>query len=1048
MRKVLHFALPILALWILFTTAGFAQQQTGELLVKVTDPSGAVVSGAKVVVTSDATIAPIQGKTDSNGVAALRGLKPGVYKISVSQTGFRSAVRDKVLVEVGRTYPIDVPLSVGSATETVEVSASDVQIDTVRSENSEIINANKISQIGGTRDFTGFVNILPSVNTENMAAGISVDGASGAENVFYVDGVDTSNMYGGTNNQGVRSEIVQELQIKTGGYEAEFGGAMGGVVSVVTKSGGNDFHGQVYYYYSGSSLEGGRRPTLRLDPNDQTKAQYITYPKDNRNYNELGVSLGGPIWRNKAWFFVNVDPSWQNYSRATALSDGTNGTWTQKQLRRNGLAKIDFQPWDRLRFYASYTQDTYRQTGTLPSYNAGSNSTTFDYSQDGYRAPSYTFNGGFLATITNKILLDTRYGFNGVNNKPFLDPPGVEYYFPYSNAAIGYAPSDPGFVTQYYLQYPTGVGYKTAEDFQKKLNYTSTGSITFNLGGQHNFKTGVEWRRWVWDDVSAYPFDYVRFVWGQTYTGTDGNVYSSSCVGPDGVTYNPCGYAEIRSPFGTVAKIHTDHKAFFFQDAWTIGGRLTVNPGVRFEAEEIPSFSDLPQYKGAAFKWGFGDKVAPRLGAAFDVLGNGKWKVYGSWGWFYDTMKLAHAEGSFGGFKWHSQYYLINQAVADNPWGVGGAHDPAGFSAGCTGGNGGAVDCSGATNVMGMQFIDDRDWRIPSFDSIDPNLHAMRMHNMTFGTEYELMPGYIFSASWVRKRIDYAIEDVGVQTPLGEAYYSANPGYGWSVSKFVEAGMPPTPKAKRDYDALIFRLRKPFSHNWTADLSYTYSRLRGNYGGLASSDEEGNGSSTTRDDPNVERYFDLWFLNYAANGHLIDGPLNTDRPHQIKLNGQYQLPHNLPAIGGFFKAVSGTPITSQMIVNNAEMYVMGRGDAGRMPFFTQTDLYMVQRFKPFKDESKAIEFNVNVTNLFNQRTVTHRFRYLNSVTVDLPSGCADGSNLGCVNNFLQNGWDWQGALNAKAASATNPLLVKDPRYLMSDNYQDPIGVRIGIRFQF
>lgn len=1047
MRKTLHWACSTLMLSLLFTGIAFAQQQTGDLLIKVTDPSGAVVSGAKVVATSQATSKPINGTTDSTGVVALRGLKPGVYKISVSQSGFRSAVRDNVTVEVGRTYPIDVPLSVGSAAETVEVSAEGTQIDTVRSENSEVITSNKIAEIGGTRDFSGYVNILPSVNTENMAAGISVDGASGAENVFYVDGVDTSNMYGGSNNQGVRSEIVQELQIKTGGYEAEFGGAMGGVVSVVTKSGSNDFHGQLYYYYTGSSLTGGTRPTLRLNTDNEKVAEYITYPKDQHHYNEIGVNLGGPIWKNKAWFFVNLDPTWQSFTRTTKVADATDfSQYTENTLSRNGLAKIDFQPFQRLRLYASYTQDTYRQKGSLPNYDYTS-SPTFNYAEDGYKAPSYTFTGGFLATITNRILVDTRYGFNGVNNKPFLKPPGVERYFPYSDSAIGYGSTDAQYRPRGYLEYPTGVGYLTTEDFQKKLNFSSTGSFTFNAAGQHNFKSGIEWRRWAWEDVSAYPYDYVRYNFGKTYTGLDGTVYSSSCTGPDGVVHTPCGYVEIRSPFGTVAKIHTDHTAFFFQDSWTIARRLTINPGVRFEREEIPSFSSLPQYAGAAFKWGFKDKAAPRFGASMDVLGNGRWKMYGSWGWFYDSMKLANALGSFGGFKWHSQYYLMNQAVADNPYGVGGAHAADQFSAGCTGSlAGGKVDCSGATNVLGMKFIDDRDWRIPSFDSIDPNLHAMRMHNITLGTELELMKNYIFSASWVRKGIDYAIEDVGVQTALGEAYYDANPGYGWSVTKFTDAGMPATPKAKRQYNALIFRLRKPFSHRWTGDISYTYSQLRGNYGGLASSDEEGNGSGTARNDPNVERYFDLWYLNYDASGHLIDGPLNTDRPHQIKFNGQYQLPHNLPAIGGFFRAESGTPITSEMTVNNAAMYVNGRGDAGRMPFFTQTDLYLVESLKPFKDESKSVELNAQITNLFNQKTITHKFRDLSRSTIDLPAGCADGSDLGCVNNFLKNGFDWKTALNAN--DAANNGLTKDPRYLMPDNYQGPISVRFGLRFIF
>lgn len=1058
MSKLFRIVLPIALLSLLLTVSGFAQQQTGELLVKASDPSGAVISGAKVVLNSTALIQPIEGKTDATGVFPARGLKSGTYKVTVSQTGFRTVSMDKVVVEVGHTYAVDAVLTVGAISETVEVSATGLRIDTVKSENAEVLNTDKLLSTPGTRDFADYVKLLPSVNNESFLSGISVDGASGAENVFYVDGIDTSNMYGGTNNQTVRPEIVQELQVKTGGYEAEFGGAMGGVVSVVTKSGSNDWHGQLYYYYSGSSLNGGSRPVLRLNPDNEKIAEYLPgNPKDHNNRNELGASLGGPIFKNKAWFFINVNPTWSNFARDTRTlnNDGSLSPitrFTQQQFRRSGLAKLDIQPWQRIRFYAAYVQDTYKQKGTLPSYNETGN-TDFTWGQDGYKQPSYTFNGGVTATITPKILVDTKYGFNGLNDKPFLGPTGPTWLFRSSNSAIGFCngttvacagtatPSPLYKPSGYFNQDPNSTAYQTTEDFMKKLSYSSVASLTFGAGGQHNLKGGVEWSRWVWDNVDAHPFDYLRLNFGRAYTGLDGLDHTSTCTGPDGLPHTPCGYIEVRSPFGTVAKVHTDHTAFFFQDGWTIGRRLTINPGIRFEKEQIPSFSSLPQYQGAAFKWGFGDKVAPRFGASYDLKGNGKVKVYGSWGWFYDNMKLGMAQGSFGGFKWHSQYYLMNQAFVTNWANAGGAHDPAGFSAGCSGSlAGGAVNCASATNMLGMTFVDDRDWRIPSFDSLDPNLHAMRMHNITLGSDIELMKNYIFSFTFVQKRLDYAIEDTGVQTALGESYYITNPGFGYSVSKFVAAGMPPTAKAKRNYDAWIFRLRKPMSRNWTGDLSYTYSRLRGNYSGLATSDEEG------RNDPNVSRAFDLWYLNYDASGHHIDGPLNTDRPSQLKFNGQYQLPHNLPAIGGFFQALSGTPVTSQLLVNNAEMYVNNRADKGRTPFFTQTDMYLIQKFKPFKDEAKSVEFNVNIVNLFNQSTATHIYRYMNRTTVNLPAGVASGTNLTNVNAFLANGFDWQTALNAVDLSSGG--LEKDPRFLMKDGFQGPINIRFGVRFNF
>ncbi len=1058
MSKALRIVLPILLLSLLITTAGFAQQQTGELVIKVTDPSNAVISGAKVTLTSAVLIKPLTATTDSTGVYRASLLPPGLYKISVSQTGFHTTVRDNVAVEVGRTYPIDFKMAVGAVAETVEVAGDLAQIDTVKSEQAATINTETLLTLPGARDVTDYVRVLPNVNNESMLAGISVNGASGAENVFYVDGIDTSNMYGGTNNQTVRTEMVQELQVKVGGYEAEFGGAQGGVVSIVTKGGGNNFHGMVYYYLGSSSLETAERPTLRLRPGvEPAVAEYITYPKDNYTRNEFGVQLGGPIWKDKAWFFVNVNPTWLNTNRATNTVDENGidhaGIYNQNQLRRSGDAKIDFQPWQRIRFFAGYTQDTWRWKGGLPT-RQGTDSYEFPWSRDGYKYPSYTFHGGFTATVTNKLLVDTRYGMNGGDTIQFLGPNGPSWLMRNSNSVLGFTSTNPLYrVSGWYNQDPNSTGYATVQDYQKKLSFNTTGSLTVNAFGQHNFKFGYNWGRLVWDVISAHPYDYVRFNWGRTNPyGTT----NSTCTGPDGNVYTPCGFVEIRSPFGDIAKIHTDRQAFFFQDSWTIKGRLTINPGLRFEKEEIPSFSSLPQYQKAVLKWGYGDKVAPRFGAAYDLFGNGKAKIYGYWGRYFDQMKLGMAEGSFGGFKWHSQYYLMNQAVVDNFTVLGGPHDPAGFSNGCNGSlAGGTVTCAGGLYTAGMQFITDLDWRIPSFDSIDPNLKPMRSTDLSVGTEVEVKKNYIASFSFIHTNLDYTIEDVGVQTPLGESYYTTNPGFGLSVSEFVAAGMPATPKAKRTYNAAVWRLRKQMSNGWMADVSYTYSRLRGNYSGLASSDEDWGGGG--RNDPNVERYFDLWFLNYDSHGKFIDGPMNTDRPHQFKVNGTYQLPHNLPMIGAFFQGLSGTPITRAVTVEDAELYVNNRMSDGRTPFFTQTDLYFIQKFKPFKDEAKAIEFNVNIQNLFNQKTVTRKYRLMNRESIYF--GCADGgttcaynldgagdaSNLANVSKFL-TGWDWQTALTDY--NTTNHGTVLDPRFGMNQTFQGPMTVRFGLRFIF
>ncbi|HEX6878744.1 MAG TPA: carboxypeptidase regulatory-like domain-containing protein, partial [Terriglobales bacterium] len=993
MNKGMTLVLFLLALCVAAVPL-MAQQLTGDLVVKVVDPSKAVVSGAKVTITSQSLIRPVEGTTDSEGLFFARSLPSGSYKVAVEKSGFKQAVHDKVSVEVGKSYTIEMPMAMGVTSETIEVSADAVQIDTVKSESAQVYRGESLTTLPGGRNFADFAKLAPSVNNESTAGGLSVDGASGSENQFYVDGVTTSNIFNGKANMGVRTEIVQEMQVKTGGYEAEFGGAMGGVVSVVTKSGSNDFHGQGYYYYGGSGLDGcmlnfsgSNEGTaynchrVYIDPTDATQAADRTFNSDHYTNNELGVNLGGPIWKDKAWFFVNVNPSFNNITRNTMLDDGVAQDFRQKQTRRAGMAKIDIQPFQSLRLFLNYSQDTFRYKGGLPSYvtyndpvsghEVGVDSTTYNWAGEGYKYPAYAFGGGATWTVTPKILVDTRYGFNGNDLIQFLQPSAPTLLLRTSSSSVGWNSSmGDGYKPVGWFNQNPGSVYATTQDYEKKLSWTTTGSATFNFGGVHNFKAGYIWERWALDVASAHIYDYLRFNFGKTYSDLNGNVLSSSCQGPDGNTYNPCGYLEVRSPFGEIAKLHTDHNAFFFQDSWTIGRRLTINPGVRFESEEIPSFSTIPQYAHAAVKWSYGDKIAPRFGASFDLFGNGKAKIYGSWGRFYDQMKLTMAEGSFGGFKWHSQYYLLNSAAAQNWFNMGQPHAATDFSPNCTGSlTGGSTTCdpypTGVAGDPGLQFVEDRDWRLPSFDTLDPAIKPMRMQNATVGTEWQLPANYIFSFQYVHKQLDRTIEDVGVLTPLGEQYYITNPGFGYSVSKFEAVGLPPTPKAKRNYNAAEFRIRKPFSKSWMADFSYTYSKLYGNYGGLASSDEDtSNGIGQGRTDPNVERYFDEWYLSYQANnGKLAYGPLNTDRPHQIKFNGTYQLPKNLPQLSVFYTAQSGAPITTIATVENSEMIMNGRGDLGRLPWYTQTDFSVKQVFKPFKSESKSIEFSVNVLNL-------------------------------------------------------------------------------------
>ena len=993
-----------------------AQQQVGGLRVLVTDQTGSVVPRAEVEFSSAALIRPLAGVSDGQGLVINSSLPAGIYTVTVRVAEFQTAVKEDVVVQTGRTFSVEIPLDVGQVDSTIVVEAGAAAIDTFKSESASVFSGDRLTNAAGGRDFTDYARFTPSVNIEALAGnvfhkgrtvrGISVDGSSGAENVFYVDGVDTTSMYNGLNNQNLRVETVQEFQLKTAGYEAEFGGAMGGVLSVQTKSGSNDFHGSLLWYGSGSALDSAPRKRLRLDPAQAVDvAEYVFDAEDDQVINEYGFTVGGPVWRDRAWFFGALLPQARTVKRSVTFTSGEAGDFEGKVQMRSATSKIDFQPADKVRLMASWASDWMKWKGGLPNRDGTSNP-NFDWANEGFEYPGYTITGAALFTPSPTLVFDARWGMNAIQTEQLLGPSQVRHRFGQSPGVIGFSADDPLYRPRGFYTISHGASFNTTQDFQKKSTVSLTGSYLGSAAGQqHSVRFGWQFNGLGHDINDSYKYDYLLYYYGRPYNLVDGTMRTSTCTGPDGAVYDPCGYYESRRPFGVVANVSTNRHALFVQDAWTINGALTLNLGLRLEREEIPSFSDVPEFSGAAFKWNFFDKVAPRAGFAYDVLGNAKLKLFASWGRFYDAMKLEMANGSFGGFKWLSHYYLMDDTTLD--WTqIGGL--------------------SGEGPYPGT-FLETRNWRIPSFEDLDPDLRPMRMTGTVAGLEYEAASDYVLSLRYTRKNLDQAIEDVGRQTLAGEAYYITNPGRGLSVDKFLEAGLPATPKPKRTYNALEVRLRKAFRNNWLADIAYVYSRLHGLYSGLGSSDENG------RLSPNVDRDFDLWFLSYDSRGNLIDGPLGTDRTSQFKANWAYITPWKME-VGGFFRAMSGTPISRTVDLEHVDVLVNNRGSDGRNPAWTQTDLSLVQRFFPFSDESKWLEVNFNVINLFNQKTALRTFRSMYRQWLPL---WQPGDPISQV----LNGYDYEAIAAAQGAT-------QDPRFLMRNRFLDPISARIGIRVVF
>ena len=1094
-----------------FVAATFAQETTAGLQGTVKDPQGAVVSKAVVEVTSPALIGNKKLETDSSGYYRFANLPPGTYTITVTAPGFRTLKQTGLDLEVGKLPTINLALQVGGTEQTVEVSSEAPIVDVTQSKVAVNVTSEIIDKVPKGRSFQSLITFAPGARQEPLQAGYQIDGASDSENTYLVEGMDTTEMRGGGSGTDVPIEFIQEVQIKSSGFEAEYGGALGGVVNVVQKRGGNAWHGSGFTYYRGDlfNATGVRNyynsgGGLRLDPtvlnhrNDPQPAQVYSPKKDHQRIVEPGFELGGFVVKDKLWWFGSYVPSFDRLRRTVNFDADTfvgSRSFNQSIDTHNAMTRVDYALGSKVRLFGAFqtayqrgTGNTFALTGipnadsAIPDqYNTNSTSDPNSFRPDvGWVMPNNNWSTGADITITPSLILTARYGSFYTNRQDRNFPQSTRYQFGIANfdtdPATGTQSGIPSFedgTTQVPSDFWNIGGFANVPEvrqykFDKRTrNGFSTDLSFFKKGflGTHNFKGGYALNRLANDVDYRTPNGWLQLYWGYDYEADWGVVTTASngCDGNGGYPYSlnadHSGWAKPTCSgqygfyriidFATLGNVSSYNHSLYVQDAWTLGRGLTINAGVRFDREELPSFATTSDVVSTPIKFGFGDKVAPRIGAAWDVMNNGKMKVYGSWGMFYDIMKYNLPRGSFGGDYWHDCNYTL-----DNP-DYTQIHP--------TYGSNGHIECpfNGADAGLTGQKIEEDDWRIPSNSAtdnrIDPNLKPMRQHELVIGSDYAINPMLGLEVRYSGKRLDRTIEDVGYLDPnIGEAYYIANPGFGVAANPLKDSGFCPTcpgvPKAVRNYDGLEVRLTKRASANWYGTVSYTYSRLWGNYGGLTSTDETG------RHDPNSDRYFDLPHMMYTANGDQSFGFLPTDRPHTVKMFGYYDLKWlGMSSLIGIGQVIySGTPITTELnIFSSTPVQVEGRGnfaqlsidgdgnwvkngvtDTYRTPMYTQTDLSFVHEFKLSRTNEKlraGIEYNV--LNLLNQRNAT---RYAG--TAQRSSQLNEGVG-GLTWDTFFNGFNYVDLANQNG-------LTLDSRYGRPNLWQSPREMRFKFKISF
>ena len=244
-----------------FGPGGWAQETTAGIQGTVKDPSGGSVAKATLEVSGPALIGTRKAQTDETGNYRITALPPGVYTMTVAASGFRTSKLEGIDLSVGRLPNIDVDLQVGAVAETVQVSESTTLVDTTQSKVAVDVPQQVLQSIPRGRSFQSVIPFAPGARQEplqgartNRDNGFQIDGASDSENVYLIDGVNTTDIQNGGVGKGFQMEFIQEVQIKSSSFEAEYGGALGGVINAVAKRGGNDWHGELLTYLRTNAL--------------------------------------------------------------------------------------------------------------------------------------------------------------------------------------------------------------------------------------------------------------------------------------------------------------------------------------------------------------------------------------------------------------------------------------------------------------------------------------------------------------------------------------------------------------------------------------------------------------------------------------------------------------------------------------------------------------------------------------------------------------------------------------------------------------------------
>jgi hypothetical protein len=880
------------ALAVLGTLAGAAQAQTSEGSI-----NGTATANATISIKNLETGLARNAKADASGNFNFSRLPPGRYEISAN------GVTKEVLVNIGSGS--QVRFDDAQQLERITVSGSRIRnaIDLTTSEVNRVFSAEQITALPVIRNPNAIAYLAPGVvqGDEGLGAGKlpSFGGASVGENGYYINGFDVTNIRNFLSYAELPFEAISQQQVKSGGYGAEYGRSLGGVISMVTKRGTNDWKGGASLYWLPSGLTAKQRDVLDLDPSgaepNSNKPGYLVRESANK-YDEMSVNafIGGPIIKDRLFVFALVEGrnnKEQDFDAAAYRST------VIKSTQPRGMVKLDFVPFDNHSFEYTgirnkraldYT-DHKRPEDTV----AEQSDNWYTTSHSGVATNSERTEGGdvhilkYTGFLTDSLTVSALAGRTTYQQPIFtgarLD--GADCPVVYNEGATiplgcwnGVFPGSPG-------RDPNA----PATDQDKRTAWRF--DVEYVLGG-HTLRAGVDNQKFVSSEAGGS--DYSGGAYWRYYDATD-LTRGAGVIGPASIrALLPAGekrFVRKRTSLSTSGAYEVLNNAWYIEDSWKVDKQLLLYGGLRGESFDNRNGDGVSFVKAD-------NLLAPRFGFAFDLAGDGSTKIYANAGRYYipvasnTNIRGTRAEGSSESYYTYSGRADVTMAPT------------------------GLTQLGTTTGSERLQLPD------PATVA-DTKLRPMNQDELILGFQKALSKQWTVGVKAVHRKVNDGMDDFCgayatrnyVVDKLNPNYTAedqpdcvlVNPGRDINVKvdvmndgKLVEITVPASytglAKYQRTYNAVELSLEHPFDGRWSGNFSYTWSKNKGTAEGYVQSNLDQEDAGATQD-------FDFGSLTDGSNGYLPN-----DRRHVFKAFGNYALNDSM-RLGGNLVVTSGRPVS-------------------------------------------------------------------------------------------------------------------------------------------